>query len=89
MIVSVGSEPLLAAPGPPSNRTMGLVKLVKKKKSEINKQNVKSNQEESLGHKKMIQMLEVHKCVYSVLRAYVRYHSGVWIFVLDATRAIC
>lgn len=34
-------------------------------------------------------MLEVHKCVDSVLREYVRYHSGVWIFVLDATGAIC
>lgn len=34
-------------------------------------------------------MLEVHECVDSVLREYVQYRGGVWIFVLDATGAIC
>lgn len=33
-------------------------------------------------------MLEFHKCVYSVLCDYLQYHSGVWIFVLDALKAI-
>lgn len=32
-------------------------------------------------------MPEFHKYVYSVLREYLQYHSGVWIFV-DALRAI-
>lgn len=36
----------------------------------------------------MFQMLEFHKCVYLVLCEYVQYHSGVWIFVLDAPKAI-
>lgn len=50
-----------------------------------------SNQKEKLCQKKkrMFQMLEFHKRVYSVLRENVQYHSGVWIFVLDATGAIC